>query len=313
MTDNEQKPSPVRFVSVLGYDGSFRENFDAVRCALDQALPDDRYEVVFAEYYEKANQQLLGLAGEHENLRIVTLGNVHPGKDNEYHLGACANAALRQARGDLIVFPDADVMFERDFLEEVVRQHERQEDVVLYFYRMDEPATDSPAPRTVEDLKRVCELSNPTNFGGCLTVRKKWLEAINGYDQHPVWRGYTASGMDTAMRLRALGLCIRWHPSKFIYHGHHPGTRAPDPVSRMRGKVQRDLITSRARALETLPLIGLDPDRKPRWPTEPPVEPAPEEKPGPPQKCWKDAVKAVARTVVPAFLRHKIIAVLSDS
>ncbi|MCK4373745.1 MAG: glycosyltransferase family 2 protein, partial [Candidatus Brocadiae bacterium] len=255
----------IGFVSVICWDGSFRENFDGVLCALNQTLPKDTYELIFVEYYERANPQILALAEQHENVQVAALGNSHPGKENEHSIGACVNEGLRRARGDLIVIPDADVVFEEDFLEEVVRQHERYEELALYFYRMDEPETAWPVPRSIEELKKVGRIRFAENYGGCLAVRKKWLEEINGYEEDDLWRGYASQDQDTARRLKTLGLSVKWHPSKFLYHGHHTGCHSPDPQSLKRIYVQREIFRGREQALETLPDKGLDPGRKPKW------------------------------------------------
>jgi hypothetical protein len=62
-------------------------------------------------------------------------------------------------------------------------------------------------------------------MGGCVTVRKKWLAAINGYDQHPVFEtGFHANAYDVHMRFKNLGLHIMWHPSLKLYHAWHPTT-----------------------------------------------------------------------------------------
>jgi len=295
----------VEFVSVICWDGSFRENFEAVRCSLNQTLPQDRYEVLFVEYFEQVNPQVLALFEGRENVSAVALGNPHPGRENEHVLGACVNEGLRRARGDLIVIPDADVILEDDFLEEVIRHHERVEELALYFYRMDEPPTESPVPRTIEDLKQVGELRYPENYGGCLTVRKAWLTAINGYEEDPLWRGYSSIAQDTARRLKALGLCIKWHPSKFLYHGHHPGCHRPDPESLRRIRAQALVYTGREKALETLPSRGLDPSRQPKWDYDPVAL-------GLRSHPLKVAVTKVVLALIPRVIRRRLVRFLSD-
>jgi len=300
MVDQRNGPA-VEFVSVICWDGSFRENFDAVRCSLNQTLPEDRYEVIFVEYFERVNAQVLALFEGRQNVSAIALGNPHPGRENEHIIGACVNEGLRRARGDLIVIPDADVIFEDDFLEEVVRQHERVEELALYFYRMDEAPTDRPVPRTIEELKRVGRLRYPENYGGCLTVRREWLEAINGYEEDRLWRGYSSVDQDTARRLKALGLCIKWHPSKFVYHGHHPGCHAPDARSLRRTRRQREIFGERERALETLPTYGLDPSRRSS------------RRYGQGKRSWaKEKLRDLAHAALPRSVRRRIVRFLSD-
>lgn len=296
----------VDFVSVLCWDASFREHVDALRCALNQTLPRDRYEVIFVEYYERVNTDAVRLAHEHGNLQVVALGNRHPGKENQHNIGACVNEGLRRARGDLVVLPDADVMFEEDFLEEVIRQHERVEELALYFHRLVEPKTDRPVPRTIEELKKVARMASAHNYGACPTVRTQWLKAVNGYDEAPVWRGYGGACVDAGVRFKSLGLCIKWHPTKFLYHGYHPGSAEPGAESRERIRIQIRIVEGREKALETLPTVGLDPSRKPHYDYDAAAETA--------SRRWrlKVAARKCVRAVVPEAARHALRAVLSD-
>ncbi len=302
----------IRFVSVICWDASFREHLDALSCALDQTLPRDKCELIFVEYYEEIPPAVRALADAHENVRFVALGNPHPGRDNEHSLAACVNEGIRLARGDLIVVADADVLFERDFLEGVVREHEQVEQLVLYFYRVDEPQADRPVERTIEQIKSVGSIEFPENCGGCLTVRKKWLEAVNGYDEDPLWNGYTSSGKDLVTRLKALGLAVKWHPAKFLYHGYHSGCHAPDSDSMGRIRMQKAVIEGRARALETLPVEGLKPGLVPKWRYEPPPRHAKGRQPSGGRRPAREAARRLVRAVVPGFVRRKLVALFSD-
>jgi len=290
---------PVEFTTVICWDGSFREHFDAVRCALGQTLPAERYEVIFAEYFERVNPEVLSLIEGHPNAQAFALGNRHPGRENEHVIGACVNEALRRARGDLIVIPDADVIFEPDFLEELIREHERVAELALYFYRMDEPPTPEPVPRTIEALRQVGEIQFPDNYGGCLSVRRRWLEEVNGYEEAPLWRGYSSVDQDLARRLKALGLCIKWHPTKFLYHGYHPGCHAPDAASLERIRLQQLTYLKREKALETLPSRGLDPSRRPGLTYGHPGGPS------------KRLVRRLVHALIPRRLRRSLVRLLS--
>jgi hypothetical protein len=254
----------IEFVTAICWDGSFRENVDAVRCLMNQRYPRDRYEVIFVDYYDRIHPDVLELAGEHDNLTAVTLGHPHPGTEDEHRIACCVNEGLRRARGDLIFIPDADTVFADDLLEEIVREHERCEELVLHFRRMDEGPTDSPAPRNLEELTHTTRLEYPLNYGAGVAVRKRWLETINGYDEDPVFRGYSTVLGEASNRLATLGLAVKWHPSRFLYHGRHPGTTAPGPENVSRMRAQMKIRRRRGQLCETLPNAGLDPSIRPR-------------------------------------------------
>jgi hypothetical protein len=60
----------------------------------------------------------------------------------------------------------------------------KNENLVVYPYRYDEEETNKLNNVTFQELESKCVLRNPLNYGGCLSVRKKWLLKINGYEQH---------------------------------------------------------------------------------------------------------------------------------
>jgi hypothetical protein len=98
-------------------------------------------------------------------------------------------------------------------------------------------------------------LKHPSNFGACLTVRKKWLLAINGYEQHPIFgTGFHANGNDINTRFKNLGLPIMWHPGIRLYHPWHIFTTHQDPIY----DKQHAVIRYRAVALITQAFEGID-------------------------------------------------------
>jgi hypothetical protein len=207
-------------ISVIMVDGSFREHFHALRFFGDQTLPPEDYELLWVEFYREVRPELRAEIGKFPHFKIITLGN-EPG--TTYHSSYCFNQGIAEARAELLAIPDADVVVERDFLERVWQEHQANEKLVMYIYRYDEPEMLHQPSWTLDDLKRNCVPKNPNNYGGCLTVRKKWLMAVNGYEQQPVFAGhYHANGWDVYTRLTLLGLHVMWHPELRLYHPWHP-------------------------------------------------------------------------------------------
>lgn len=246
MTD---KPSALSKISVIMGDASFRERFHLIDCLYQQTLPQEKYESIWVEYYDKVPAVLRN----QRSLHVITLNH----KENPYHMSACFNEGIRQSTGELIVIPDADVVVQPTFLETIWKEHEKCEELVMYLQRWDEPQSQHTGDVSVEHLKQVCRFTNLTNYGGCLTVRKKWLIEVNGYEEDPVFAGLSANAMDLYTRFKNFGLHIKWHPTEQVYHLWHPKTLFPAPEYAL----QRKIINARDRSLTYLPIKGLDPNR----------------------------------------------------
>ncbi|UCG17705.1 MAG: glycosyltransferase [Phycisphaerales bacterium] len=240
-------------ISIVMVDGAFREQFHTVDFLARQTIPADQYELLWIEYYDTVKAALEEKIRRQPGFRIVTLG-----RQGTYHSSYCFNAGIEAARGELLVILDADVVVEDDFLETVLREHRANPRLVMYVSRYDEPE-DQHLPDTHRDrLRNVCLLKNPTNYGGCLTVRKKWLMKINGYEQHPVFgTGFHANGLDVYTRLKNLGLHVMWHPELKLYHPWHESTVTKADSY----KLQQLVIRHRALSKEVLAFQGIDSSR----------------------------------------------------
>jgi len=236
-------------VSVILVDGMFRERFHTISFLQAQTLPVDQYEVLWVEYFDRVHPELIATLSRQENCRHIKLGREEP-----YHASCCFNAGISSASGDLIVIMDGDLCFESNFLEALIEEHERNRQLVCYVQRYDEtPQVDHGHP-CLDKLKATTQLSNPYNSGACLSVRKKWLEQIDGFDEHPLWSSnYHRNDLDVYTRLVALGLDVQWHPNLRVYHPWHPGSgRIP------KQHLRHHLIAQyRAEQSQTRPFVGL--------------------------------------------------------
>jgi hypothetical protein len=240
------QPEKAPFISVILADAGFRENTHVLHSLRNQSWPANRYELIWVEYHDRVPLSL----NEIRDLRIITLNRT----DTPYHMSVCFNAGIRESRGDIVVIMDADVVTGPDLLASIGEAHCRCRELVMYVRRWDEPESAHTGDIDLDHLAKVCQLVNPMNFGGCISVRREWLLEVDGYEEDPVFSGLSANAMDLYTRLNNLGLHIRWHPRERIYHPWHPGTRYPSPGYRRQHRV----IRHRARSLAVLPVQGLD-------------------------------------------------------
>lgn len=248
-------------ISIVMVDGSFRESFHSIRFFCSQTLPADQYELLWVEYYDRVNPALRAEIERFPQARLITVG-----QSGSYQPSQCFNAGIVAARGEVLVIPDADLVAERDLLEQVWREHEASARLVMYLYRYEEAQADHIAEITLEHLRAVCRLRYPMNCGACLTARKRWLLEINGYDHHPAFREHShAHGNDVHARLKVLGLPIAWHPRIRLYHPWHPFTLTPARIAYAR---QVAVSNWRERALNPLAFMGIEPARNTPFPDE---------------------------------------------
>jgi glycosyl transferase family 2 len=239
-------------ISVVMVDGSFRERYDSIDFMTGQNVPAEDYELIWVEYFDQISPDLrrrIDAASENRNFRAITLG-----RDGEYHSSYCFNRGIAEARGELVVIPDADVIAEPDFLQTVWDDHAAADRLVTYYHRYNEPEDRRADGVDLEHLRGVCELTNPSNHGACVAVRRKWLIEINGYEQSPIFAtGFHANDKDIYARLCSLGLMVRWNPDVKLFHPWHAMTGEVTPHY----KPQLDVISWRGRTLSTLPFRGL--------------------------------------------------------
>ena len=233
-------------ISVVMIDGGFRENVHSAKYFSNQDFSSGEYEVIWVEFYDKANQQVANL----DNVKVIELK-----KSGTYHSSYCFNAGIVAAKGEIVVLPDADQIVDRDFLQRVYEQHSVIKNLVCYGFRYDEVEKGLLDGHSIEELKEKCVLKNPSNYGGCLTVRKNILLEINGYEQHDVFEtGFHANGLDLYTRFKNMGLPIMWDKELILYHPWHDFTLA----NATEYNLQKKIINWRALNLQYMALKGID-------------------------------------------------------
>jgi hypothetical protein len=237
-------------ISVIMVDGMFRESFHSIRFLAEQTLSAEQYEVIWVEYFGRLDPTLKTMLSKSTNARAITLEQEPP-----YHASKCFNAGIAAAKGDLIVIVDGDLCFEANFLATLAEEHNRHDRLVCYVQRYNEPPRSTPHLPCLETLRKVARLNDSFNYGACLSVRRKWLTEINGYDEHPLWAtGYHRNDLDVYTRLTSLGLDTQWHPSLRVYHPWHPHSEE-SPRQHQRHRL---MANYRSEKRQTLPFWGLN-------------------------------------------------------
>ena len=230
-------------------DGGFREHTYGAEYFSKQDFPDDEFEVIWVEFYSNVPESVK----QFNKVKVITLNH---STDVEYHSSLCFNKGIESAKGELIIIPDADQIVKEDFLSKMWKTHSEYEKLVVYAYRYDEINAGELKSFEWEELEKKCILKNPKNYGGCLSVRKKWLMEINGYEQHLFFSsGFHANGLDIYTRFKNLGLAIMWSTDVKLFHPWHPNTL----VVADQYKVQHEFIEWRFRNVQFRAINGIDP------------------------------------------------------
>lgn len=237
-------------ISVIMVDGGYRPHFEVMTSLNKQTMATTDYEVLWIEYFDRVQPELVDKINLLPNSRVYTLN-----LSGIYHSSICFNYGITHALGELLVIVDADVLMEDNFLETLWQEHLNHDRLVMYIFRFDEPHRTTPYCFDMDYLKKNCTLTNPYNYGGCLTVRKKWLLEINGYECCGIFHtgGDHANGLDVFTRFKNLGLPVMWHPHLRLYHPWHPHVPGIYAVY----KPQLQFIEHRAKNLEVLPYQGI--------------------------------------------------------
>ena len=212
-------------ISVITWDGDFRENTHTIDYFCQQDFPEGDFEFIWVDYYN-SNDFVRKKIEKYHNARLLSLEN---SEKTPWHLGECINEGVRVSSGKILVIPDGDIVVERDFLSYVWQSHQNYEDLILYFRRYDELKNDrvNQGFPSISYLQQKTQLMNPTNYGGCLSLRRKNFEIIRGYETHSVFSGPGCQGLETYTRLLNAGMAIKWAQGKKIYHPWHANSGVP--------------------------------------------------------------------------------------
>ena len=215
-------------ISVITWDASFRERFHTVDSFCQQEFPENEFEFIWVDYYNNTNSELIDRLNRSPNARLLNLNNPRNAK---WHLGKCINEGVKASVGDIIVLPDGDIIVGKNHLSVIESEMNNLDELIIYFRRWDEQKESHCANSyDINYLANNSVLTNPTNYAGCIAMRRASFELINGYEEHDSFAGAGANGLETYLRFRNAGLAIKWHKKK-IFHPWHDASGTSDKMN----------------------------------------------------------------------------------
>jgi hypothetical protein len=223
--------------SIITWDASFRESFHTVNSFCTQNYPSAQFEFIWVDFFDNNHPELIKSIQQYPNARLLNLKNK---KSEKWHLGVCINNGIQNSKGEFLIIPDGDIVVSKDFLSIVEKEIQKFSDQVLYFRRWDEMKKDH-CEKSIDYnyLSKVAVLTNPTNYGGCLVIKKELFKELNFYEESEVFAGPGANGLETYIRLRNKGLPIKWHDEK-IFHPYHSFTGTSDKYAESLNRLKID-------------------------------------------------------------------------
>lgn len=212
-------------ISVITWDADFREKAHTIDYFCQQDFPEDEFEFIWVDFLD-SNNLVREKISKYPHATLLPLKNL---QDTPWHMGKCINTGVKSSSGEVLVICDGDIVVERDFLSYVWQSHQYTEDLILYFRRYDELEEDrvNQGFTSLSYLQQKTKLMNPTNYGGCMSLKRKNFDIIKGYETHSVFSGPGCQGIETYTRLLNAGMAIKWAHGKKIYHPWHANSGSP--------------------------------------------------------------------------------------
>jgi GT2 family glycosyltransferase len=241
---------PLASVVVLGYNG--REYLeDCLGSVTDQDLPQDQYEVVYADNGSRDGSAAF-VRERYPSVRVVEF-------ERNYGYAEGNNRAVEQTTGRYVVFLNQDVVVHRSWLRESVAALESAPDVgaahantVQPWY----PEYAGMAGRAMPDVTYTAELTRLGYahyrklgrvegavdvlflHGVSIIIRRNVLERL-GYAFDPDFFAY-AEDMDLGLRVRNLGYRCVVAPQAVVYHKHTLKTQLSPRVALHTARIIRN-------------------------------------------------------------------------
>jgi len=244
-------------ISVIAWDGGFREHFFQIDSLVNQTIGMDQFEYHYVDCFHTINPDLVARLLQYPNLKT----HLHTLKrDTVYHPSKCANYGGKLSHGDILVFLDADTYLEPDVLEAITLELQKPRQAI-YVCRYDEPEPGKmfDGAITLKRLRKHCTVPRPNNYGGFLALYKDKFFESGGFEEHPVFSGKNSSmAWDLRVRLENMGMACTWDNSLRAYHPRHALPSGYRAWNGFRVESQRRIIKHNQNKGVWKPFIGLD-------------------------------------------------------
>lgn len=237
----KQSTNPQPKISLILLDWGVRESFHLLHYLSLQTVDRANFEVILIEYYSTRSK-----AAEQFNHQIDTWLLLEMPQHCYYHKHLMYNAGIVVANGDIIVICDSDSMVKKSFIETIISEFEKNENLVLHidqfrnnnkeFYPFNYPSFEEVTGKGCVNHKNgkttglwdTKDTLHSRNYGACMCAKRNHIISIGGSDEHVDFVGYICGPYDLTFRLINKGLKEKWHENEFMYHTWHPGQAGID-------------------------------------------------------------------------------------
>ena len=128
------------------------------------------------------------------------------------------NRGIAEARGEIILLTDADMLADINLLYEHLKAHEKHPNAAYEGLTMNYLENGQTAPYIKEKLQPGQKLKFSYFLTGNLSIKKQTLEEIGGFDQD--FAGYGWEDIELGYRMIKAGVPLYYLPSAVNYHDH---------------------------------------------------------------------------------------------
>jgi glycosyltransferase involved in cell wall biosynthesis len=186
---------------------------------LRQDLRADRYEIIVADSNSNDGtaEFLAGVSAEYP--RVRHLPGPYTGR------AMARNAGIEAARGELVMFTDADIIASGDLLSLHLERHTQRPDIAVVGMELQVSSLDDyerlasrPSERRPLHPNSRKHLSWLYFLTGNASVRRRDLDRVGRFDEN--FTGYGHEDLELGYRLQAAGITIVYEPRAVDYHWH---------------------------------------------------------------------------------------------